>query len=106
MADGRLAKVHFDIGSAALPADAAAALAGVAATLANDAAATARVSGFHDESGDPAANAELAKQRAEAVRQWLLDQGIAAERVTLEKPVVTTGDGDAAEARRVEVAVQ
>ncbi|MFT4256708.1 MAG: OmpA family protein [Pseudoxanthomonas sp.] len=104
--DSHLAKVYFDVGSATLPGDAAATLSGVAATLANDAATTARISGFHDESGDPAMNAELAKQRAQAVQQWLLDQGIAAERVSLEKPAVTTGDGDAADARRVEVAVQ
>ncbi|MFT3754666.1 MAG: OmpA family protein [Pseudoxanthomonas sp.] len=104
--DSHLAKVYFGVGSAALPADSAATLAGVAATLANDATTTARISGFHDESGDPAANAELAKQRAQAVQQWLLDQGIAAERVSLEKPIISTGDGDAADARRVEVAVQ
>ncbi|TWT20266.1 sodium-translocating pyrophosphatase [Luteimonas marina] len=102
----RLGKVYFDLGSAQLPADAGDRLAGVAATLAGDASATAAVSGFHDDSGDAAVNADLARQRAQAVQQWLLDQGIDAGRIELDKPMLTTGGGDAAEARRVEVVVK
>jgi len=102
----RLAKVYFDIGSAQLPADAGAQLAGVAATLAGDASTRASISGYHDESGDAAVNAELAKQRAQAVQQWLVDQGIAGDRLVLDKPILATGSGDPAEARRVEVVVR
>jgi K(+)-stimulated pyrophosphate-energized sodium pump len=100
------AKLYFDVGSAQLPADAATTLAPSLAALQNDAAKHARISGFHDESGDAATNAELAKQRAQAVQQWLEAQGVAADRISLDKPAVTTGDGPAEEARRVEVAVE
>ena len=64
------------------------------------------VSGFHDASGNAAANAELAKQRAVAVRDLLVVAGVPAERIVLEKPAVTTGGADSREARRVEVTVR
>ena len=75
-------------------------------TLHADPNARARVSGFHDASGDLAANEALAKQRAEAIQQWLVVNGVAAERIVLDKPAQTTGDGNADEARRVEVTVE
>ena len=61
------------------------------------------LSGFHDASGDPAKNAELAKERAKAVRAALQAAGIDAARLALRKPESTTGDGDEKLARRVEV---
>ncbi len=61
------------------------------------------ISGYHDASGDAAKNAELAKQRAMAVRDLLKASGIAEDKVELKKPEQTTADGPAAEARRVEV---
>jgi K(+)-stimulated pyrophosphate-energized sodium pump len=60
------------------------------------------ISGFHDASGDPARNAELAKQRAFAVRDALKAAGIAEDRIELKKPEVTSA-GTEADARRVEV---
>ena len=66
----------------------------------------AGVSGFHDASGDAAANEALAKQRAEAIQQWLVVNGVAAERITLDKPAQTTGSGDADEARHVDVRLE
>ena len=64
------------------------------------------VSGFHDATGDPAFNAELAKQRALAVRDALVGAGVAETSLELKKPEVSTGSGANAEARRVEVVVQ
>ncbi|MDO9165020.1 MAG: OmpA family protein [Rhodoferax sp.] len=61
------------------------------------------ISGYHDASGDPAKNAELAKQRALAVRDLLKAAGIAEDKVELKKPEQTMPGGPAAEARRVEV---
>ena len=52
---------------------------------------------------DPAANAELAKNRAKAVREALKARGVAADRVVLRKPEQTLASGPAEEARRVEV---
>ena len=104
--DGRSARILFDSGSAVVPADTSARLSGVQGTLGADPATRVRVSGFHDASGDAAANEALAKQRAEAIQQWLVVNGVAAERITLDKPAQTTGTGDADEARRVDVRLE
>ena len=104
--DGRSARILFDSGSAVVPADTSARLSGVLGTLGADPATRVRVSGFHDASGDAAANEALAKQRAEAIQQWLVVNGVAAERITLDKPAQTTGTGDADEARRVDVRLE
>ncbi|MBN7138654.1 sodium-translocating pyrophosphatase [Lysobacter enzymogenes] len=100
------AKLYFDLGSSQLPATAAGDLAGVLAALNARPDAKARISGFHDETGSAATNAEVSKQRAQAVQHWLQAQGIAAERIALDKPAVTEGGDDAREARRVEVSVE
>ena len=64
-----------------------------------------RVSGFHDATGDAVKNAELARQRAIAVRDALRAAGVAESQVELTKPEETPA-GSNAEARRVEVSVQ
>ena len=87
-----------------LAAGAAAALADVAKGVAEGKKAV--VSGYTDASGDPAMNEELAKQRAFAVRDALKAAGVAEDRIELKKPEQMTGSGDAAQARRVEVALQ
>ena len=76
------------------------------ATLQADPGSKARISGYHDASGSADANAELAKVRAQTVQQLLIANGIAEDRIVLEKPVLATGDGSADEARRVEVLVE
>ncbi|WP_184529180.1 OmpA family protein [Variovorax sp. Sphag1AA] len=63
----------------------------------------ALVSGFHDTTGDPALNDELAKKRAQMVRDVLVGLGCPVDKVQMERPAVTTGSGNNAEARRVEV---
>ena len=64
------------------------------------------MSGFHDATGSAAKNAELAKQRAEAVRDALVADGVDSARVTLDKPMQSEGGGDPKQARRVEVHVR
>lgn len=67
------------------------------------------ISGFHDSRGDPVANAELAKNRAFAVRDVLKASGVAEDRIEMRKPQVTAGSdklADDPEARRVEVSVE
>ena len=63
------------------------------------------ISGFHDATGDAALNAELAKQRAFAVRDALKALGVAEDKIELKKPEETTAAGTNAEARRVDVAL-
>jgi outer membrane protein OmpA-like peptidoglycan-associated protein len=64
------------------------------------------ISGFHDATGDAVKNAELAKQRAMAVRGALRAAGVPEQQIELRKPEQMTGSGSDAEARRVEVALQ
>ena len=97
--------VFFASGAAALPAEATAEVAKVKAALAAAPAKKLVLSGYHDASGDPAHNAELAKERATAVRAALQAAGIDAARVALRKPESTLAGGDAQAARRVEIRV-
>jgi outer membrane protein OmpA-like peptidoglycan-associated protein len=92
---------YFAVGKADLPADAPAVLGTIKAAA--GAGKKLLISGFHDATGDPAFNAELAKNRAKAVRAALQAEGITPERTLLRKPESTTGDGSNQEARRVEV---
>ena len=102
----RMAKIYFASGSAALPADAAATMDRVLMTLKGSEEAKATISGYHNLSGDPAKNADLSKDRAQAVQKALVASGIAEDRIDLQKPQVSSGTGTADEARRVEITVQ
>ena len=65
------------------------------------------ISGFADSTGDAAANEELSKQRAEAVKAFFEAQGVNAANIELRKPESTTGAvGNDVEGRRVEVTVE
>ena len=98
-----VARVFFELDKAELQADAVAALAPATKALADAPAKKLVIAGFHDPSGDAAHNAELAKQRAKAVRAALMAQGADAARLQLRKPEQTALGGPAEEARRVEV---
>ncbi len=98
--DGR---IYFELGSDALPAEASVVLVRVADAARARAGVLVLISGFHDASGDPARNAELAKNRALAVRHALEANGVAPERCVMDKPVEMTGGADPREARRVEL---
>jgi outer membrane protein OmpA-like peptidoglycan-associated protein len=97
-------KFYFASGKADLATGGNEALAEVVKAVA--AGQSVVISGFHDASGDPALNAELAKQRAMGVRDALVALGVAADKVELKKPEQTLADGSASEARRVEVTVK
>jgi outer membrane protein OmpA-like peptidoglycan-associated protein len=102
----RSVKLYFELGKAELPADALTQLTPLV-TAAKDAGGTHWVvSGYHDASGDATANAELAKQRAFAVRDLLVSAGVVSSAIELSKPMVTLGGTDAREARRVEVTLR
>ncbi|WP_027476111.1 OmpA family protein [Curvibacter gracilis] len=94
-------KFFFATNSADVAEGAQQALAEVAQGLA--AGRKAAISGFHDATGSVEQNAELAKQRAIAVREVLKALGASEEAIELRKPEVSTGTGTEAEARRVEV---
>ena len=101
-------KFYFASGKADLATGAGEALADVV-KQAKDGASAGRkllLSGFHDATGDTVKNAELARQRAMAVRDALLVAGVGASQVELKNPEQTLAGGSDAEARRVEVSVQ
>ena len=49
---------------------------------------------------------ELARKRAQAVKDAMTAAGVPDSQIDMVKPIVTTGSGDLAEARRVEVAIR
>lgn len=101
-----VAVAYFEVGRADVPADVATLMAPAvrAARLFPD--SKLMVSGYHDASGDAAANAELAKRRAQAVRDALIAAGVGEDRIELARPVATLGGIDPNEARRVEVTLR
>lgn len=101
-----LVKIYFDLGQTALPATAPEQIATVLAALEAAPEANVLLSGYHDETGGAAVNAEVARQRALSVRDALVAAGVPEARVLMRRPAVTLGGSDAAEARRVEARVQ
>ena len=77
------------------------------AFLQSHADAKAVVSGFNDPTGDAAKNAELSKQRAQAVQAALLAAGVSQGQIVLEKPAETTDAATSnSAARRVDVTIR
>lgn len=106
--DGKpVVKVYFDTAKTDIAPAFAAAAGGLKAWLAANPGSSLAVSGYNDSTGNAAVNAELSKDRAQAVQAALLSAGIAEGSVELVKPEDTTaGSGDDAAARRVEVVVR
>ncbi len=98
------AKVYFETGKAEIGAEGSAVIKSAAAVLAKD-STKIEVTGYTDKTGDSAANQELAKSRALAVKAALEAAGVSADRIESKPPVfVEVGAGGAdAEARRVEI---
>ncbi|MCX7671077.1 MAG: sodium/proton-translocating pyrophosphatase, partial [Anaerolineae bacterium] len=99
-------KLYFASGKIDAPADAAKLIEPIVAYLKANPTAKAAISGYHDSTGSQAANEELAKNRAKAVRKLLKGAGIDEARAELRKPEVVQGGPDNQEARRVEVSIQ
>ena len=94
-------KFYFATAKAELAPGANEALADVVAGV--KAGQRAVISGYTDSTGDAEKNAELAKQRAFAVRDALVALGVAEGKLDLKKPEAVENAGNNAEARRVEV---
>ena len=95
-------KFYFAAGKTELAQDGAKALEAVLAAAKSG--KKIGISGFVDPSGDPQKNAELAKQRAFAVRDLLKSVGVTEDQIVLVRPNdIQAGATSAAEGRRVEV---
>ncbi len=101
-----LANFYFEVDQSELPVAREGSLESVIEYLMANPTAVATVSGFHDPTGDAARNEELARNRAMTVRDAMMAAGVPEAQIDMVKPVVTTGGGDLAEARRVEVAIR
>ena len=105
VSEGLPLAVLFAVGKSSLDADARKVLGQAAQQLKAKPDAKIALSGYVDASGRAADNAELARQRAFAVRDALTRAGVAAVRIELRKParVEAGSGGDAARARRVDI---
>ncbi len=97
-------KFYFASGQAELAAGAADALTGLVRAAGNSRKFV--VSGFHDASGDPVRNADLARRRAASVRDALIRLGVREQQIELRKPESVAATGTNPEARRVEITLQ
>jgi membrane fusion protein (multidrug efflux system) len=77
--------------------DEAAVLVGIGTTIS--------ITGYADKTGKAGTNAELAKRRAIAVRDALMQAGVPEKRLQLKPPVDVTGSGADDKARRVDIVV-
>ena len=103
MKEASVVKFYFASGKSELAKDGSAAIADIVAGT--KAGKKAVVSGYVDATGSAAANAEIAKARAFAVRDLLKAAGVTEDKIELAKPTdIQAGSG--AEARRVEVALR
>jgi membrane fusion protein (multidrug efflux system) len=93
--------VFFASGSAALD-DAAKGVVRMKAAEVMGIGTPITITGYADRTGNAQANVELAKRRAAAVREALVNLGVATERIRMVPPVSVTGDSDDSRARRVD----
>jgi membrane fusion protein (multidrug efflux system) len=97
--------VYFPKGMASLDADAMRAIRiGSAAYIGIGTKIT--ITGYADKTGNAAANVDLAKKRAEAVRDELVQFGVQQDRIELVPPVNVTGGDNDELARRVDVSMK
>ncbi|PZN95108.1 MAG: hypothetical protein DCF31_07500 [Alphaproteobacteria bacterium] len=100
------ASVYFDTAKTDVSPEIVGVAAKFKAYLADHAGARLAVSGYNDPRGDAAMNAELSKNRAFAVRDALVANGVAADVIDLVKPEATSDTTTSLEnARRVDINV-
>jgi membrane fusion protein (multidrug efflux system) len=98
------ASVYFTRGAATLSAEATNTVRMAAAAIMGIGTGVA-ITGYADKTGAAGTNVELAKQRALAVRDALVQFGIQPERIRLQPPAEVTPRGGDEQARRVDIVV-
>ena len=103
------ANVYFEVGQAVIDAANLETINKTAQCIKKDGLKVA-LSGYTDRTGDWSANVELAKNRAQVVRDALVGAGVPETSIAMLDPKewtgTTTGTGSDREARRVEIAKQ
>lgn len=101
--------INFDTGKATLTADSASVLQEVRQLAAAHPGMRLRIEGHTDNVGTPAANQQLSEARAEAVKAWLVRQGVKGSQLAVSglgdtRPVADNGsERGRASNRRVEL---
>jgi hypothetical protein len=101
------AKVYFEVDQAVIGPEDLKVIREAAACI-KEKGLKVDITGYADKTGDMEHNLELAKNRAKAVQDALVVEGVVVETITMKPPMFhtiigTTGTGTAAEARRVEI---
>jgi hypothetical protein len=101
------AKIYFEVGEAVIGPEGLTVIKEAAGCI-KEKGLKVDITGYTDKTGDSDKNLELAKNRAKAVQDALVAEGLAVETIILKPPMFhtvigTTGTGTAAEARRVEI---
>lgn len=98
--------VYFDSGEVTVDGEGRLRIASVAASAkgAND--RVVAITGYTDSSGNPDQNVQIAKDRAVAVKDALVAEGVTESQIVMDPPAAVTGAGTNAEARRVEIEVR
>jgi outer membrane protein OmpA-like peptidoglycan-associated protein len=97
--------ILFDKGQSALTADARRTIR-VASAAYIGIGTQVVITGYADRTGNVAANADLAKKRAQSVRDELVALGVEPKRIVLAPPSDVTGSGSDEQARRVDVTMK
>jgi outer membrane protein OmpA-like peptidoglycan-associated protein len=96
--------LYFDSGKINLPVDASKQLEAIVAWSKTGPNTKIGISGYHDQAGDPAMNAQLAKNRALGARATLISAGVSEDRIVMVKPQSTSGGGaEDKQSRRVDI---
>jgi OmpA-OmpF porin, OOP family len=110
--DIKLDKVQFKSGTAELSAESKSVLDGIAETLKNNKHLSFEIAGHTDNRGARNFNVSLSEKRAQSVRQYLINDGVAANRLTAkgygpDKPVASNDTREGrSQNRRVELVLQ
>ena len=101
------AKIYFEAGEAVIGPEGLKVIQEAAACI-KEKGLKVDITGYTDKPGDVEHNLEIAKNRAKAVQDALVTDGVALDTITLKAPLFhtmtgTTGTGSDAEARRVEI---
>jgi outer membrane protein OmpA-like peptidoglycan-associated protein/tetratricopeptide (TPR) repeat protein len=107
-----MANIFFDFGKASLRTESIGELERIRDFLHNSPQIKIQINGHTDNVGNPDYNKQLSRKRAEAVMQYLLNNGIATARLTVmgygqERPLVSNDDEEGGRAinRRTEIEV-
>jgi hypothetical protein len=103
--DPSATRVYFEAGETAVDGEDRIKIASVA-DAARSADREIAITGYTDGSGNPDQNLQLAKDRAGAVREALVAEGVAEARIVVDPPAEATGTTSEAEAHRVDIVLR